>query len=596
MKRLDWVLGLALGTAVAAACSATGAGRPGASGGPDASATGGGGGSHAGASGGGQAGLASAGTSGAAPGSGGTPGSGGGLGGWGGAAGGAGSGGIDDGGVTDANEDALIGDGGTTIVIGTGADASTPGKFSGPIDPGASPTVVYPETGVLIPPNMNSLEFHFIPAPGQTLFQFSFHAPTQNLEVYVGCTPLGAGCVFTPDQTFWKELVAYARGTAPVSWTLRGVDGAGKVGASAEQTMIFSKNDIIGGIYYWNTRGVIQRYDFGNPGKAAEQYLTPASGGAAICVGCHALSRDGRYIAIGKDIPSPAPYTVFNVANKTVHSAGGKPFNGQSNFFSFSPDSAYLLFSGGINVQQRDLATGALASGMVAKPGTMPDWSPDGTLLVYAKPKTAPFAPQPGVSSASLELLSYGGGSSWTNPKTLVPFTGQNSYYPAFSPDSQWVVFNRSPGNHESYSNSRPDSDAGTVPDGELWAVSRSGGALIQLAHATRSKWSSWPKWAPNVQTYYDGTVMWLTFSSSRAYGLRLADGAKTQLWMVGFDPAKAAAGKDPSFAAFWLPFQDITGGNHIAQWVTRVLRQPCKAAADCPGTDFCRGGYCFGI
>jgi hypothetical protein len=33
-----------------------------------------------------------------------------------------------------------------------------------------------------------------------------------------------------------------------------------------------------------------------------------------------------------------------------------------------------------------------------------------------------------------------------------------------------------------------------------------------------------------------------------------------------------APAGTDPSFAAFALPFQDITTSNHIAQWTTQVV------------------------
>jgi hypothetical protein len=87
---------------------------------------------------------------------------------------------------------------------------------------------------------------------------------------------------------------------------------------------------------------------------------------------------------------------------------------------------------------------------------------------------------------------------------------------------------------------------------------------------------------------------MWLTFTSERAYGLRLADGQRAQLWMVGFDPARAAQGQDPSFAAFWLPFQDIGGGNHIAQWVTQVKRQPCTVQTDCPADLQCRNGVCY--
>ena len=41
---------------------------------------------------------------------------------------------------------------------------------------------------------------------------------------------------------------------------------------------------------------------------------------------------------------------------------------------------------------------------------------------------------------------------------------------------------------------------------------------------------------------------------------------------MAAIDPDKIADGEDGSFAAFALPFQDITTSNHIAQWTTKVV------------------------
>jgi hypothetical protein len=62
---------------------------------------------------------------------------------------------------------------------------------------------------------------------------------------------------------------------------------------------------------------------------------------------------------------------------------------------------------------------------------------------------------------------------------------------------------------------------------------------------------------------------------------------------MVAFDPAKAAAGQDATFPAFWLPFQDINGGNHIAQWVTSIPRHTCQTSADCDQGEHCLSGNC---
>src|SRR5262249_43898765 len=45
------------------------------------------------------------------------------------------------------------------------------------------------------------------------------------------------------------------------------------------------------------------------------------------------------------------------------------------------------------------------------------------------------------------------------------------------------------------------------------------------------------------------------------------------QIWMAAIDLSAADAGAlDPSFPAFWLPFQDPSAHNHIAQWVVNLV------------------------
>ena len=103
----------------------------------------------------------------------------------------------------------------------------------------------------------------------------------------------------------------------------------------------------------------------------------------------------------------------------------------------------------------------------------------------------------------------------------------------------------------------------------------------------------SWPKWMQREQKYRGKKLLWFTFSSRRAYGLRLAAGSTPQIWMAAFDPEAAAQGKDASFASFRLPFQDLSSGNHIAQWVTRVVRQGCADSSQCEGSEQCIETVC---
>jgi TolB protein len=97
----------------------------------------------------------------------------------------------------------------------------------------------------------------------------------------------------------------------------------------------------------------------------------------------------------------------------------------------------------------------------------------------------------------------------------------------------------------------------------------------------------------PREQAWRGKKLMWFTFSSRRAYGLRQEAGKNAQIWMAAFDPSATAESKDGSFAAFRLPFQELGSGNHTAQWVTKVVRKGCTDAAACEGGEICQDGAC---
>ena len=67
-----------------------------------------------------------------------------------------------------------------------------------------------------------------------------------------------------------------------------------------------------------------------------------------------------------------------------------------------------------------------------------------------------------------------------------------------------------------------------------------------------------------------------MTFSSTRNYGLRLRQGAsadpRPQLWMAAIAVGNEPVGGDPSFRPFWLPAQNLSTNNHIAQWTEQVV------------------------
>jgi len=65
------------------------------------------------------------------------------------------------------------------------------------------------------------------------------------------------------------------------------------------------------------------------------------------------------------------------------------------------------------------------------------------------------------------------------------------------------------------------------------------------------------------------------------------------QIWMAAIDLDNLAAGVDPSYPAFWLPFQDYTAHNHIAQWVTSIPTETCADIGQSCAMGCCAGLSC---
>jgi hypothetical protein len=467
-------------------------------------------------------------------------------------------------------------------------------------DPAAAPDLVYPPDGTMVPPNLGELEFHYLTS-GSTVFELSIAAPAASLRIYFGCPePIGGGCAYVPDDEVWTTIATAARGAGPIRYRLRGVDPAsGRLGETSERTLTVAEEDITGGLYYWNAGGgTINRFEFGVRGARAEVYLDQPRTGAATCVGCHTLSRNGQRIAVGTDIPG-STFQVFDVATRTRIFAlgGGLGAIGQPNFASFDPDAARVVTSGAMGLDIRDATNGTVLSTVGMGGASMPDWSPDGQHIVYVRYPPPPSFPgfpafdPPGVDSGTIEVLDWTG-SAWA-ARTLVARSGENNYYPAYSPDGQWVVFDRSPSNTSSMGSDSGSGGMSGVRDAQLWVVRADGSAAPMRLTAAGGLTDSWPKFDPTSYLDNGRAIFWFAWSSRRAFGLRYGDDARVQLWMSAFDPSRVGTGGEPALPAFRLPFQDIESGNHIAQWVTSVVRRDCTTDADCGG-EFCYRGRCY--
>jgi hypothetical protein len=412
-----------------------------------------------------------------------------------------------------------------------------PALFDGAAQP-VTGMWAYPSDGVSFPRNTPSVHFQWIPNS----------TAGYRLEL---ASPLSRTTVYTPDAGWIADGVQWATISATnaggtVTATLRAVDGYGAVIEDVPLTLYVNRMDAEGSIIYWSTSesGLVE-IPFG---QAAVPFLTAAQTGH--CVGCHVISRGGK-VAFTYD-GGDGGLGVKQVADGADIVPYGSGL--AANFKTFSPDDRFMLSTLGGALTLHDAATGAVLGTVRSNADvTMPDWSPDDTRLVFAQ--SDGHSSDIFLSSHTrLSLMDHAGDGAFGPPRTIYdPVAPSRVCYPSFSPDGAWIVFVVSTG------------DCYDDPDAELWIVDRDGARppiRLDALNAGTGWTNSWPRWAPLP----DDSVLWIAFSSKRAYGTQVAN--VPQLWAAAFDPALAEQGIDGSYPAFWLPGQNVGTANHIPMWV----------------------------
>jgi hypothetical protein len=447
--------------------------------------------------------------------------------------------------------------------------ANTPDLFTnGTEDPTTAPTIVYPPAGVVMPRNLGDFEVHWTDATAHDIFEISLTTEFADVRAYV---PGGNGDAAAGPNPGWMAFVASewlaAVGYEPnVQFRVRALATANPsmIGAGPPQLVKLTNEDMLGGMYYWaatsSTGGAygIFRHDMEQPGMPAEQYMTTVQAGK--CVACHVLSRDGKNMAITYDGGNGAAAMV------DVASSARQDLTNHWNFGTFTPDGAKFLavYGGTLTVRnyadQSVLAT-MTSAGMV----THPDLSPDGTKLVYVRP--AVYHADWTFDQGGLFWRTYDQATDTFGSENQLIADGANNYYPSWSPDGQWILFNRAPAGGDAYNNA----------NASLWVIKGDGtGPAMELATADMAPGltNSWGRWAPFQQTLGTNNepMYWVTVSSKRNFGVRLVNANRPQIWMTPFFPNQASSSLDPSNVPFRLPFQDITSDNHIAQWTEKVV------------------------
>ena len=372
-----------------------------------------------------------------------------------------------------------------------------------------------------------------------------------------------AGC-WQAEEIPWS-FIAGSNAGATVTWTVDALDRSTTpptVRRAASVEIGFSRRDVKGAIFYWSTTNKgIRRANIAD--AVPEDYIVGGTsyedGDQVKCVACHAVSRDGKYMAAPTDSTSgkslwitevsatpPPPPLVKDIADTSGHM-----------FASISPDNQFVAVThkdGRLWLVDR--VTGDYLEDVpVANRATQPDWSPDGKHLVYAT--RAGDAPK----DAAIARISFDGLGNWGSEEILVQRDPQQTdLWPMYAPDGEYIAFSRGSGGHG-------DKRA------QLHLVSANGGEPIELVSANRAvsnrvtdgqHQNSLPTWAPS------GDLYWVAFNSMREYGVVL-DGGRQQIWVAAIDPAKIGTGEDPSYPAFRLQFQGLNENNHRAYWTLDV-------------------------
>jgi len=491
-------------------------------------------------------------------------------------------------------------------------------------NPTRAPTVFYPNDGVMLPPNLKQLEVHWQPGSSQnTLYRVSFESAATDVTYYVRCGGptialpglVSGACALQLDPAGYGYLAQSNAGQGVVTLTVAGADDSGTgYGISTPVHIQFAQEAVNGGVYYWDvTHTRIMRFDFGGTQTAPEIFLAPGDYGTnGNCIGCHTLSPDGTKIAasqngqnggqlvyvsdIGKPTNPPLParsdtsyLTQNNDAADHIQFASFDPAGDEFVAVYGDTGSASAGPDGGM-VPDRDKlwfhdgTTGSIISGaekVLAFEPDHPCWSPDGTMIAMThvgSHGTSQREFSGGIDVATFSSALLG------DPVVVVPslVPGTNSYNPSFAPDSSFFVFSQSTCPIGQETSDQCDSDVANNLNATTWAATPApnaqaihldNAAMPGLADKGTTPIDTFPRSTPFKTTEGSGVLFWFTVASQRQPGLRQKiSGTQQLLWMFAVDPSQIVAGRDGSYPGFFLPFQDMSTSNHIAQWTQKIV------------------------
>ncbi len=486
---------------------------------------------------------------------------------------------------------------GSIVMPGTPANAAELFEDATPTtDPARTPSIEYPIDRAVSPRNIPPVEVQWA-ASGNDLFHVRLTSTFLAIDVYT--TAVEAML----DVPAWDAITTSAAGSDLVFAVAGLAQAAPTTKYQATDVTVTMSNDTIDrtAIYYWaSSQGNVMSQTFGT--------TSAPSVVRGECTSCHSVSRAGTRIGYSRCVNndcSPSTLTVgflkydpgSNTWNEAVN-ANDLAITGSYTTFApvgnpFPSDNQALAMVNrlGGTFELRDPDTGALVPSNLAvandtpnggaantRAALMPDWSPDGTKVVYA---TSPHAGQYiDLADGRIAQMTYSyqngthtfGAPTYLveNPITLANGTYTNFFFPSYSPDGQLVVFNAARAGWRGNPAHTPGQRMMLAEASGAWVTD-----LTAMNGGFVDKDITWAHWAPAASNDY----YWVVFSSQRDYGHRVtqanshpscvANGVLQckQLWLGAVAKNKLTGLVDPSAPPMWLPGQDIAADNISPYW-----------------------------
>ncbi|HEX7665885.1 MAG TPA: hypothetical protein VF407_15265, partial [Polyangiaceae bacterium] len=473
-----------------------------------------------------------------------------------------------------------------------GAPANAPALFAGATatDAGAdAPCLEQTEVGSLLPRNWLRPRFGWDAGGGENLFEIRVHADNQvnDLVVYT------ANKQWTMPADMWKNLARDSAGV-PMTVSVRGAvfDGTNITSLAQGSSGPFgiAPVDAPGAIVYWHilsdgSSGELKGFSIGDEDVQLALGPTQTKQYSTTCVGCHVSTPDGNFAVYS------SPNASYSWGDGVGALSGADAGVGSTPSF-LTNDGKTALQTDLIGIMTTSIAhwstgdhmviagsqdnttlrwanldgTGAAATGVLPITGdpnanrSAPQWSHDGQHVVYTSAPQAASG-RPSGSGNDIYIAPYNNRAGGAAVALANANTADNEYYPSYSPDDKWVVFNRT-----------KDSDTYSVAGSEVYVAKADGsGTATRLAandppacssRKSPGQTNSWPRWAPakpSPQTVNGLTYYWVVFSSKRF------DGSTPQLYMAPV--VVDASGNVQQYQGVYLWNQPAAEKNHTPAW-----------------------------